>query len=274
MNKKLLIGLIVVLVLGLGFLIYNVTIGQDNVGKTDEVCFEFDEESGKITGYKEICDTEINIPKTIKGKKVKAIGSFAFARKEITKIKLPEGLEEIGIGAFDDNLIERVEIPSTVTTIKAYAFRKNRIKKLEIGENVTDIGLAAFNNNQMKEKEAFIYMRSERGIDNETVVSYAGKERKRVLVPNQVTMLYLNSFADCEIEEIVLSDKLERIEGKALEGNKIKSIRIPNSVIIINQDALSGNNLKEIIVYGKKNIEEFSYFDLTGIDKEIIKFEK
>ena len=274
MNKKILIGLIIVLFLGIGTLIYNVTIGEDKIGKTDEACFEFDEESGKITGYKEICDTEVNIPSKINGKKVKAIGSFAFARREITKVKLPEGLEEIGIGAFEDNLIEKVEIPKSVKEIKTLAFHKNKIKKLEIGENVTNIGMAAFNDNQMKEKQAFIYMRTEKGINEEIVVSYAGKERKRVVVPEQATMLYVSSFADCGIEEIVLSDKLERIEGRALENNKLTSLRIPNSVIIINDGALSGNELKEIIVYGKENIEEFSNFDLTGIDSKIIQFKK
>lgn len=274
MNKKILIGLIIVLFLGIGTLIYNVTIGSDKINLTDEECFEFDEENGKITGYKSICDSEINIPNKIKGKEVKAIGSFAFARKEITKVKLPEGLIEIGIGAFEDNLIEKIEIPKSVTTIKTYAFRKNKIKKINIGENVTNIGMAAFNDNQMKEKQAFIYMRTEKGIDEETVVSYAGKERKRVVVPEQVTMLYVSSFADCGIEEIVLSDKLERIEGRALENNKLTSLRIPKSVIIINDGALSGNELKEIIVYGKENIEEFSNFDLTGIDSKIIKFKK
>lgn len=274
MNKKILIGLIIVLFLGIVTLIYNVTIGSDKINLTDEACFEFDKESGKITGYKSICDIEINIPQKINGKEVKAIGSFAFAKKGITKIKLPEGLEEIGIGAFEDNLIEKLEIPKSVTTIKTYAFRKNKIKKLDMGENVTNIGMAAFNDNQMKEKKAFIYMRTEKGIDEETVVSYAGKERKKVVIPDKVTMIYLSAFADCEIEEIVLNEKLERIESRAFENNKLKTITIPESVIIINQDTFSGNELTKINVQGKKNIEEFSNFDLTNIDKSIIKFEK
>ena len=117
-------------------------------------------------------------------------------------------------------------------------------------------------------------MRAEKGIDEEMVVSYAGKERQKVEVPKQVTMLYLNSFADCGIEEIVLNDKLERIESRALENNKLKSIKIPSSVIIINQGALSDNDLKEIIVYGKTRIEDFSYIDISGLDEKILKFEK
>lgn len=62
--------------------------------------------------------------------------------------------------------------------------------------------------------------------------------------------------------------------SSALENNKLTSIAIPNSVIVINEGAFSGNELKEIIIYGKQDVEEFGYIDLTGIDKEIIKFKK
>ena len=274
MNKKILTVLVLVLGVGIIYLGFNlITGGGSNIPLTEEDCFEINEE-GKITAYKEMCDVEVNIPEKIKGIKVKAIGSFVFARKEITKLVLPEGLEEIGIGAFEENLIEKVEIPSTVKTIKTLAFNNNKISKLKLGDNVTEIGNAAFNNNELKDSEAFIYMRSEKGIDETIVVSYAGKERKKVKVPSNVTMLYLKSFANCNIEEIILSENLERIEANALEGNKLTSIAIPNSVIVINEGALSDNDLKEIIIFGKKSLDEFGNFDLTNIDEKIIKFEK
>ena len=47
---------------------------------TQEMCDELNALTGngwKSSKYKEICDTEVNIPSKINGKKVKAIGSFA-----------------------------------------------------------------------------------------------------------------------------------------------------------------------------------------------------
>lgn len=274
MNKKTLTTLIVVVGIGIIYLGFNlITGGGSSIPLTEEDCFEIDKE-GKITAYKEICDIEVNIPAKIKGVKVKKIGSFVFARRGITKLELPEGLEEIGIGAFEENLIEKVEIPKTVKTIKTLAFSNNKISKLKMGENVTSIGNAAFNNNQLKEKEAFIYMRDEKGINEEIVVSYAGKERKMVKIPSNVKMLYLKSFADCGIKEIILSENLERIEASAFENNKLTTIAIPNSVIVVNDGAFSGNKLKEITVYGKKSLDEFGNFDLKDIDEKIVKFKK
>ena len=274
MNKKLLTILVIVAGVGLIYLGINlITGGGSNIPLTEQDCFEIDKK-GKITAYKEICDVEVNIPEKINGVKVKSIGSFVFARREITKLVLPEGLEEIGIGAFEENLIEKVEIPTTVKTIKTLAFNNNKISKLKMGDNVTNIGNAAFNNNQLKDSEAFIYMRTEDGINEEIVISYAGKERKKVKIPSNVTMLYLKSFADCGIEEIILSENLERIEAGALEDNKLTSIAIPNSVIVVNDGALSGNKLKEVVIFGKKSLDEFGNFDLTNIDKKIVKFEK
>lgn len=272
MNKNIIIGLLISVTIGLFSLAYYFTIGKNVVELTSEDCFEIDEKTGKITAYKDLCDVEVNIPEKIKGKTVKEIGSFVFSSKGIKKIILPDTLEVIGIGAFSDNEIEKVIIPENVKTIKSMAFKNNKIKKLEIGSKVSNIGIAAFNNNQLKGDSAFIYMRTEKGIDETVIIGYAGSERKKVKIPEQTTMIYLNAFTDCDIESVNFNKNLERIEGRAFENNKLTKITLPKSVIIVNQDAFNNNPLKEIEVLGKKSISDFSNFDLESINEDIIKF--
>ncbi len=273
MNKKLLIILVVVILFGLGVLIFNI-IGKAVMEETDSKCFEFNEETGEITGYKDICGTEIRIPSEIEGVKVVSIGKFVFDEKNLTKLILPDTLQTIGIGAFQNNGIKELIIPDSVINVKALAFYSNKIEKLTIGKGVVNIGIEAFNNNQLKRKDAFIYMRDQNGMVDGTVVGYGGAERDNVIVPDDVTMLYLSALADCNIKEITLNDKLERIESSSLSNNKLTEITIPESVIIVGQNAFLGNDLDKIIINGKDSLDDFSLFDVTGIDKKIIEFEK
>lgn len=274
MDSKILKILIVVISLGVVVLLANVFSSTNkNIKETEEECFTFDLEKGEITGYKEICGSEVKIPKKINGKEVKKIGNNAFREKGLTKVIIGEGIEEIGIGAFTNNEIETLELSKTIKTIKPLAFQNNKIKKLEIPESVTTIGFKSFNNNLVNKKQAFIYQRTEKGINEKVLIGYAGKERKKVKVPEEVEQIYLYAFSGCGIEEIELNDKLERIESGAFEDNKLTSIEIPRSVIIINQGAFTGNpNLKNIIVKGKNRIEEFSLFNVEELDTSVITF--
>jgi len=275
MYKKILTILIVVLVLGLAFLIVNKVIKLNkNIPVTQAECFEFNTEKGEITGYRDLCGTEVNIPKEINGVQVKEIGNYAFSKKGLTAVIIPDNVEVIGIGAFSENEIETLELPNSLKSIKPLAFEKNKIKKLNIPETVTNIGFKAFNDNQVSGEEAFIYQRTKEGIDNTVLVGYAGKERDNVKIPKQVEHLYLYVFSDCGIKNIEINEKLERIETGAFENNNLISIEIPKSVMIINQGAFTGNEeLKEIKIKGKSKIEDFGLFNTYELDTTIINFE-
>ena len=253
MNKKLLVTLIVVLLIGGIFLIFR---GSKNtkIALTNESCFEV--ENGKITKYDTICGKEINIPSKINNEAVKEIGNNVFSNKEITKVIIPEGVEVIGL-----------------TDIQADAFVNNKITKLDIPDSVENIGFAAFNNNLVKSKdEAFIYMRSTNGINKEILVSYAGAD-KDITIPSNVTELYLNSLSDCELTNVKLNDGLERIDTSALANNKLTKLVIPSSVIIISATALQGNSFEEIVVKGKTDVDTFEVFQNDDSLKSLVRYE-
>jgi len=90
---------------------------------TDPSLFDFDAATGTITrfnGY-DVC---VEIPETIGGVPVKAIGDGAFGdHNYICMLTLPEGVETIGASAFEscDTLVH-VDFPSTLKVIGSRAF--------------------------------------------------------------------------------------------------------------------------------------------------------
>ena len=225
MNKKLLITLIVVLLIGGVFIVVK-KCRKEKIAVTSESCFAI--ENGKIIKYDTICGKELNIPSQISNEAVKEIGSNVFKDKELTKVVIPEGVETIGTHAFSGNNIEYLSLPSTLKNIGPYSFMNNKLTKIDIPEAVTNIGFGAFNNNLVKSKDdAFIYMRGAK----EILVSYAGAD-KDVVIPSNVTELYLYSLSGCELTSIKLNDGLERIYTNALANNKLTKIVIPSSVTV------------------------------------------
>ncbi len=270
MNKKLLVTLIVVLLIGGVYLVIRGNRGK-KIALTSESCFTIS--NGKITEYSDICGKEINIPSKINNEAVKEIGSNTFKGKELTKVIIPEGVEIIGSNAFRDNNIEYLSLPSTLKEIKPYAFVNNKLTKLDIPSSVENIGFGAFNNNLVKSKDdAFVYMRTSNGEKKEVLVSYAGAD-KDITIPSNVTELYLNSLAGCELTSVKLNDGLERIYTSALLDNKLTKLVIPSSVIVISANALDGNQFEEIIVKGKTSVENFEAFVINESLQAFVKYE-
>lgn len=128
-------------------------------------------EGGKatITAYTNTIDEEVNIPSTIDGYPVIAIGDGAFANKsEITKITIPEGvlsignyafaackklgsviladsISHIGESAFYNCPLNSITLPKNLTIIPAECFADcHGLQAVELQNNVTTIGNGAF----------------------------------------------------------------------------------------------------------------------------------
>ena len=137
--------------------------------------FKYTEENGEITitGYEGEA-TVLDIPESINGMPVVAIGENAFAGNEmieevifpdsviviehaafercygLTKATFGANLEVIDGGAFWMTALESVVFPETVHTIGAYAFDSTNIKEVTIPPMVTVLGTAAFGGSEIE----------------------------------------------------------------------------------------------------------------------------
>lgn len=146
MNKKRIISWILIFAMVIG--IAPVNIYASDVPQKQEVTkesdFDFDASSGTIKKYKGKA-TDVVIPEKINGKTVTTIGKGAFARKGLTSVVIPEGVETIDQGAFSANSLTTIKLPSTVKQIERLAFGMNKnLTKVELNEGLEYIGQQAF----------------------------------------------------------------------------------------------------------------------------------
>ena len=251
---------------------YNFTLGsKENVKlvPTTESCFETkDVESGiEITKYNcgkgaenEVLD--VVIPNTINGKTVVAIGEHAFQSSVytghgifefygmgLTSVVIPKGVASIGNEAFSGNQLVSATISEGVTSIGNEAFYNNKLTSVTIPTTVTTIGSSVFNNNQLPENQAFIYKRNKDGsVDKTELVSYGGKKRDNVVIPNNVKIISDFAFFGSQLVSVKIPEGVTTIGTNAFQANQLISIEIPNSVTTIGQYAFYNNKLTSVTI--------------------------
>lgn len=96
--------------------------GQNTVSQAD---FQYRVENGEavVTGYLGR-STTVEIPETLGGYRVCAVGDSAFASQtRLTSVEIPEGVRQIGWFAFSGCvMLEKVTLPESVTSIDYGAF--------------------------------------------------------------------------------------------------------------------------------------------------------
>ena len=107
--------------------------------------FDFDAETGTITGYREY-QAYLEIPETIHGVAVKAIGEGAFRSDySVYAVEFPEGLERIEAGAFRSaSNLAYISLPESLRTIEDEAFLNAQILQIDWSEGLETIGARAF----------------------------------------------------------------------------------------------------------------------------------
>lgn len=161
--------------------------------------------------------THITLPNTIT-----SIGDNAFAKcSNLADIDLPSSLKDIGSYAFTmcDRFIS-VTIPDSVTTIADYAFYAcTGLKTLTIGPSVTSIGNNAF--------RALFELNT--------------------LIWNAKRCSTTGSMDTYSVSSVEIGDDVELIPDYFLNGSKVTSVIVPNSVFTIGDSAFySCSSLKSV----------------------------
>ena len=163
----------------------------------DEYGMVFDyNEDGKsiiITGYNSEKDHQASpeIPQFIDNKPVTVIGQFAFLRKHLKSIIIPEGVLEIGKGAFVSNTFSSITIPNSTKIIGNEAFAENHdLTELHLGDNLETIGNSAF----------------------------GGTSITKLNIPNKVKTIGRSAFFQLGITELKLGSSVEKIGASAFKN--------------------------------------------------------
>lgn len=201
------------------------------LNKARDTIYNYD---GPLEGF-------ITIPNVLKGYKISKIKNGAFAGKRITNLIIEEGYEEIEDNAFFGNPLEKIHLPSTLKKIGYQSlkaiFRENRAKFSEI------IYLGDWN--LLIEKWEYF------GLDPRSLPNYKFENECGFLgsklvyineVPDVPALLNIPSHIKVIKHSIAKRSFYNRSTGP------IRSLKLPSSLIEIEDFAFDKNELKEIIL--------------------------
>ncbi|MDE5718954.1 MAG: leucine-rich repeat domain-containing protein [Lachnospiraceae bacterium] len=198
--------------------------------------YEFEETSRglRILKYVDFDEPVVVIPNIIEGKKVIAVGNYAFKGcVGIEKIIISEGIEILGNGAFlNCKGLKEAVLPESLRGIGS-----------------TDAtGCPKILGSEIKYEGAFEYS----GLESVTVpdsVKYIGEnsfagcgQLKRAVLPDKLREIRENTFRWCKsLREVVFPRELEAVRVSAFEGcGDLQTVDLPEGVTSIEEGAFAG----------------------------------
>ncbi len=198
--------------------------------------YEYEETSRglRILKYVDFDESVVVIPNVIEGKKVIAVGNYAFKGcVGIEKVIVSEGIEILGNGAFlNCRGLKEVSLPTSLRGIGS-----------------TDAtGCPKILGSEIKYEGAFEYS----GLESVTVpesVKYIGEnsfagcgQLRRAALPDKLKEIRENTFRWCKsLREVVFPRELDTVRISAFEGcDVLQTVDLPEGVTSIEEGAFAG----------------------------------
>ena len=191
--------------------------------------FEYIVDGGSvtITACSPDAEGKVEIPATIDGMKVTALGDRAFAGcGKITEITIPKGIKTIGEECFKDCGLTAVSLPATVESVGPGAFSIPTLTSIGVNKN----------NKNFSSNKGVLFNKKQTSL----AVFPAGKTGSYTL-PNTVKTIRARAFEGSALTELKLSGKgkLATIGERAFAGSALKSISLPKTVTSVGANAFA-----------------------------------
>lgn len=171
--------------------------------------------------------TEVKFPEGITN-----IGGASFGGcTNLISVEIPDTVKTVSNGAFDSCTgLKKVVLPPDLNEISSYLFRDTALTEIKIPETVNNIGSYAF---------------------------YGCKELKTVTIPGKAYSVGEHAFEGCTgLESVYLQEGVEHIYSQAFRGcSSLKTWVIPESVTLIDYDAIWSEDTANLTIYGKEGSE-------------------
>ncbi len=256
----------------------------------------------KITAYIGE-ETDITIPKRIRGKKVVSIDEGAFRETDITSVKLNDNIVSVGDNAFREcKNLTSIDLGNSVKSIGDNVFEDSKkLTEVKFSPVLEKVGHFLFGNNSKLETidlngnenfkliDGVLYSADMKTIylslisadlskyacpDTVTQISaysfFGQDELKSFKINNGVKAIQEGTFGECKaLSEITISDTVTSIGPLALFSTDIKSIEIPATVTKID-DTVFYNSEKKITVITTKGSNAAKFAEKNEYDLKIV----
>lgn len=182
--------------------------------------------------------TSINLPPNIT-----KINKAIFKCTRFEEIKIPENVLSIEESAFESSRVKKITLPSRLKNIKAFAFRFCKAS-IYIPDSVTSIGEKAFelcvnievspNNSNFCSLEGVLFNQ------DKTILIHYPKYKTSFNIPEGTKIIASSAFSGSNITKLSIPNSVMKIENSALTHcENLEKVAIPNSVIEIGDFAFS-----------------------------------
>lgn len=171
---------------------------------------------------------------------IKTIEDWAFSRKELIDVKIPDSITNIGNWTFYKNNLTSIVIPNSVVTIGNGAFNQNALTNLDLSNSITSLESNVFSDNQLTNIEI------PNSVKTIGVSSFSNNMLTDVHIPNSVTMIRERAFTNNQLSNIIIPNSVISIEAAVFENNQLHDILIPSSISHIGNWCFMGNPLQTI----------------------------
>lgn len=162
---------------------------------------------------------KVEIPELIDNLTVTKIGRNAFKNRKLSKIKIPNIVNEIENNAFQNNYLTSIKLPNSIQKIGISAFQDNKLEQLYIPKNLFIIDCWSFADNMLTDIQFHSNLLEIRAH------AFENNKLTNVSLPDSLKEIGMSSFANNNLTDFSLNNSVNET-GKPVLNNKLTHLKL------------------------------------------------